>query len=241
MSDLTCVQPFERDDYPYPGQCVAIINPKSEARARRCGKPSGAHIANYFPVCVTHREYLDEEMFSSSAADLIHMQSKRIEELEREVLKAKGSAAEWRRLAHTKHGALASESYKPVPAKDSFVYFIQSGDYIKIGKADNPATRLKNMRRFGGVLAPKGVDFAELKIVGLERGGRERESELHKKFRRLRTDGEWFEANSKLVDYINGLPQISSPQWGELVLFPAVSEVVFSSLSDSESLNSRGF
>jgi len=218
------VEPFERDDYPFPGQCVAIINPKSEARARRCGKPSSIHIADHFPVCSLHREYLDDEMFNSSSADLIQMQARRIEDLERELLRMKGSAAEWRRLANAKHGNLVGESYRPVPAKDSFVYFIKGGDYIKIGKADNPGARFAQLQ-LGGVIMPEGVRPSDIKLVGIERGGFEREIELHHKFAETRVAGEWFHASGSLVAYIQALPQISSPQWGDAVRFEALLAV----------------
>jgi len=232
MQDSTQVQPFERDDYPFPGQCVAIINPKSEARARRCGKSAGTYIANHFPVCSTHRQYLDEEMFSSSSADLIHMQSKRIEELEVALLETKGSAIEWRKLAKARHGDLVDKFYRPVAARDSFVYFVQGGDYIKIGKADNPASRFSGLQR-GGVIMPDGVKPSEIKMVGLERGGHDREGELHRIFASTRVAGEWFHADEPLVEYILALPEIPSPQWGDVVRFEPIQSRSVSGLSHS--------
>lgn len=218
------MEPFERDDYPFPGQCVAIINPKSEAKSRRCGKSSSAHIADHFPVCSLHREYLDEEMFNSSSAELIQMQARCIEELESELLRARGGAAEWRRLAHAKHGNLAGESYKPVPARDSFVYFIKGGDYIKIGKADNPAARFAQLQ-LGGVIMPEGIRPADINMMAIERGGYEREIELHRKFSDTRVVGEWFHASEALAAYIQALPQISSPHWGDVGSNQALSAV----------------
>lgn len=229
---MPILEPFERDDYPFPGQCIAIINPKSEARARRCGKSAAVHIANHFPVCSAHREYLDAETFSSSSAQQIHTQSRRIEELESELRRARGSAEEWRRLAHAKHGNLAGEFYAPVAAKDSFVYFIQGGAYIKIGKANNPAARFSQLK-LGGVIMPDGVSHSEIKIVGIERGGQEREAELHRKFARARVAGEWFHSDRRLVGYIKALPEISSPQWGELVRFEPVLAGDFSGFPTS--------
>lgn len=215
------MEPFERDDYPFPGQCVAIINPRSEVKAKRCGKVAAVFVANLFPVCGRHREYLDAETFSDAANGTIIEQAGRIEDLEDDVRRERGSATEWRRLAYAKHGNLAGEAYMPVPAKDSFVYFIRGGDYIKIGKADNPAVRFAQLQ-LGGVIMPAGVRPSEIKMVGLERGGREREAELHRKFARARVAGEWFDANESLVQYIRALPEISSPQWGERVRFEPI-------------------
>lgn len=214
------MESYERDDYPYPGQCVAIINPKSETRARRCGKFSTVLIANLFPVCSRHREYLHEETFTGAAAGTIAAQAELIEELDREVWRERGSASEWRRLAQTEHGKLADEYYKPA-ARSAYVYFIQGGDYIKIGKAADPASRFAKLR-LGGVITPEGVKLSEIKMVGLERGDRDRESALHRKFARTRVAGEWFHADKHLVDYIRGLPEIPSPQWGDVVRFEPI-------------------
>jgi hypothetical protein len=52
---------FDREDYPFPSQCVAIITPKSEAKSRRCGKFAATVVANLFPACGLHREYLQED------------------------------------------------------------------------------------------------------------------------------------------------------------------------------------
>jgi hypothetical protein len=226
MDNSTHIHPFERDDYPFPGQCVAIINPKSEAKAKRCGKVASVYVANLFPVCGRHREYLDAEAFSAAANGTIMAQADVIEELEGDVRRERGSAAEWRRLALAKHGETAREAYKPVLARDSFVYFVQGGDYIKIGKADNPAYRFSRLQ-FGGVIMPEGVKPSEIKMVGLERGGHERERELHGIFAGSRVAGEWFHADESLVQYIRALPEISSPQWGELVRFEPVYSTRF--------------
>lgn len=221
MTHSTHVHPFERDDYPFPGQCVAIINPKSEARARRCGKASAVFVANLFPACGRHREYLDAETFSSASNGTIMAQDDAIEELEGDVRRERGSAAEWRRLALAKHGETARAAYKPVLARDSFVYFVQGGGYIKIGKADNPAYRFSQLLR-GGVIIPEGVKPSEIKMVGLERGGHERERELHGIFAESRVAGEWFCTDPSLVEYIRALPKIASPQWGELLRFEPI-------------------
>jgi hypothetical protein len=215
------VEPFERDDYPFPGQCVAIINPKSEVKAKRCGKVAAVFVANLFPVCGLHREYLQEETCTAASVGTIHAQAALIDELEDEIRRVKGSADEWRRLANAKHGNLAGEFYMPTVARDSFVYFIQGGDYIKIGKAVDPVSRLAQLR-LGGVIVPDGIKLSDIKMVGIERGGRDRESALHRQFSQSRVVGEWFHADPRLVDYIRGLPELLSPQWGELVLFEPV-------------------
>jgi hypothetical protein len=207
---------FDREDYPFPNQCVAILNPMSDAKARRCGRVARSHVGDHFPACAAHAQYLDPAVVDSAAALQVEANGQRIAKLESELASAKGSAAEWRRLAMAKHGEAAVKEYRPVAARDSFVYFIKGGDFIKIGKADNPAIRYKQLL-VGGVVAPDGVDFSQIQLLAVEPGGSEREGELHKKFAGLRVDGEWFSASPKLLRYIGDLPQISSPQWGELM------------------------
>lgn len=212
---------FEREDYPFPNQCVAIINASSEAKSRRCGRTAGAQAGGYFPTCAAHAQYLDDALMDSTAALLIAEHDRHTEKMLAEIADAKGSAAEWRRIALAKHGEVAIKEYRPVAARDSFVYFIRGGDYIKIGKADNPAARYKQLL-VGGVVAPAGVDFSRIQLLAVESGGIEREGALHRKFAGLRVAGEWFSAAPSLLEYIGGLPPISSPHWGDLVRFEPI-------------------
>lgn len=194
-----------RGDYPFPRQCSAIMDARSESRAKRCGKLASHIAGSYFPVCATHARYLDPDMYESALSAKIAEQSQIIEELEDVALIERGRSEEWRRLARTKHGRLADENYMPVVPQKEYVYFVRSGEYIKIGKAIQPAERVKSLR-MGGVLAPDGMDFARVELLAFEPGGYDHESKLHRRFDKLRATGEWFRAEGDLLDYISRIP-----------------------------------
>ncbi|EGQ9976511.1 GIY-YIG nuclease family protein [Vibrio vulnificus] len=67
------------------------------------------------------------------------------------------------------------------------------GLFVKIGRSKNVLTRLRNLQT---------GTFGQLVIGALEPGGSKREAELHKKFARLRRQGEWFSCNQELCDHI---------------------------------------
>lgn len=86
---------------------------------------------------------------------------------------------------------------KSVPKGDK-VYFIQENNSkaIKIGKAVDPNTRLKQLQT--------GHPY-ELKILKVISGGYKEEKKLHKLFEKYRLAGEWFEYNDELMGYIDDL------------------------------------
>lgn len=77
------------------------------------------------------------------------------------------------------------------------VYFIQQADnpasLIKIGRADHPLVRLRQIQIYCPV---------PLRIIGTLDGSSAEENRLHAQFHHLRHHGEWFEATSELLDYI---------------------------------------
>jgi hypothetical protein len=80
------------------------------------------------------------------------------------------------------------------------VYFIKdlvTGN-IKIGKAINPAKRLKSLQT---------GNPNKLVIVTTQVGGEELENELHRRFANSRISGEWFYPTKELEDYISALKQ----------------------------------
>lgn len=89
------------------------------------------------------------------------------------------------------------EDYR-IPARDghpSVIYFLRDyfrGD-IKIGTSWQFPQRLSALRTQYG---------RNLVCLGVQPGGYDRESELHRRFRPLRTRGEWFAAQPELLDYI---------------------------------------
>lgn len=76
------------------------------------------------------------------------------------------------------------------------VYFIKSGDLIKIGYTGDIEERKRNLQ----VNNPTIVEV--LKTIS---GGYAEEQELHKKFSHLNKTGEWFYAAQELLDFIQNI------------------------------------
>ena len=77
-----------------------------------------------------------------------------------------------------------------------FVYFMQDGDKIKIGRSVTPKDRARHLQL-----------HTKLKLLLTVRGDHKRETALHKKFQKYRVEGtrEWFHAMPSLLKYIAGL------------------------------------
>ena len=82
------------------------------------------------------------------------------------------------------------------------VYMIQAGENgpVKIGKAERPALRLREIQR---------LNHAKLRIIRLFEGGRAEERRLHQIFAAFRMHGEWFELTSLMLRGNFGLTPIS--------------------------------
>lgn len=76
------------------------------------------------------------------------------------------------------------------------VYFIRSGNFIKIGKANNPWKRLADFQT-------ASVD--ELKMLAIMPGDLDIEAEIHNRFRHLSNRGEWFSVSSELLVFIEAV------------------------------------
>lgn len=78
------------------------------------------------------------------------------------------------------------------------IYFIASSTSIKIGKAKNPNSRIKQLQT-------GNVDKLYLAYLEESDNDKVREKELHTLFQnsRIRKNGEWFFPSDKLVSYIN--------------------------------------
>lgn len=79
------------------------------------------------------------------------------------------------------------------------VYFITDGRYVKIGRADNPFRRLKELQTGSAGL---------LRVVCLIPGGKEMEYGLHKYFSYLNKRGEWFTTDEKMLKFIDMMNEI---------------------------------
>lgn len=75
------------------------------------------------------------------------------------------------------------------------IYFIQQGQAgpIKIGYASNPRKRLAQL---------KTANPEPLCLLGVLRGDRNREQELHHQFSDFRMEGEWFKPGDSLLTFI---------------------------------------
>lgn len=73
------------------------------------------------------------------------------------------------------------------------VYFIQCGNYIKIGHADDPERRLRELQT---------GNPNKLELLGYVSGDIVREREIHFTFADFRTDGEWFELTTDILAYL---------------------------------------
>lgn len=82
------------------------------------------------------------------------------------------------------------------PERKSFIYFIQSGGFIKIGFSSNWGGRLRSLKTSN----PNPIE-----LLALIEGTREQERELHARFQTHRAEGEWFKPAPELLDHIGGL------------------------------------
>jgi hypothetical protein len=84
-----------------------------------------------------------------------------------------------------------------------FIYFIfnQDSNAIKIGRAKNLERRIKSLQ----TSSPAKLELLKsISVQGMSEA-QDLEQSLHKKFDGLRITGEWFRAESILMDYINQL------------------------------------
>ncbi|MEZ2132531.1 MULTISPECIES: GIY-YIG nuclease family protein [unclassified Sinorhizobium] len=79
----------------------------------------------------------------------------------------------------------------------SYVYFITDGEAIKIGKANNPKSRLSGLQT---------SHHKPLRILALIPGSEETERALHWKFERHRIRGEWFKDCKEIREFIKDRP-----------------------------------
>lgn len=96
---------------------------------------------------------------------------------------------------YTTMDRLAKTSHAPA----SYVYFIQCGNFIKIGCSANPEERVNQLRRGGKALRPsvwEGNPF----LIGYVPGTKKDERGLHTDFKNLHDRGEWFRAAPELTE-----------------------------------------
>lgn len=83
------------------------------------------------------------------------------------------------------------------------VYFIRSGNYIKIGYAEQPRRRLKELQT---------GNPEKLQLLGTVPGGPDREREIHHLFNDFRVKGEWFELVTDILAYLTSQGALAKTQ-----------------------------
>lgn len=87
---------------------------------------------------------------------------------------------------------------KPQPVL-SGVYFARAGDAIKIGVSIDVRARVRGLSTSSPV---------PIELLAAMPGGVDEERALHRRFAYLRMNGEWFRAESELLDFIATLPTL---------------------------------
>ena len=72
------------------------------------------------------------------------------------------------------------------------VYFMKSGDLVKIGISIEPTSRLNQLR----------TGNPNIELIGTMWGGEIVEELLHNKFQAYWVRGEWFQLNEEIISYI---------------------------------------
>mgnify|MGYP001585986666 CR=1 FL=1 len=78
-----------------------------------------------------------------------------------------------------------------------YVYFLKAGRFIKIGKTTgSPSARISQLQT--------GCPF-HITLIAYIRGGIKEESQLHKRFKKYKTHGEWFFLDGELSEFIESI------------------------------------
>jgi hypothetical protein len=92
-------------------------------------------------------------------------------------------------------------------SRNTYVYFIQCKNYVKVGRSDNPENRLKNLQQKGNkTLRPKDItdeDMQKARIIATIHGKTMLEGFFHSKLKDRHVNGEWFVLDSytaKVID-----------------------------------------
>lgn len=83
-----------------------------------------------------------------------------------------------------------------------FVYFIQSGDFVKVGWSKQPELRVDQIRRGGRALRPTGGLPEDPKLLAYYPGTMSDEADLHRQFQSTHDQGEWFTMSPELEAHI---------------------------------------
>lgn len=94
------------------------------------------------------------------------------------------------------HKERLGKSSRTVPPKTSSVYFVRSGDRVKIGTSHKPKQRIRDLQ----IANPDGLE-----VLHTMPGTFAEERQLHKQFAAHRLHGEWFHYSDEIRAYVEGL------------------------------------
>jgi hypothetical protein len=99
-------------------------------------------------------------------------------------------------MANVPTGYLGPEHLEEDAEGGTYIYFVEAvgQERIKIGKADDPAARVRQLQTGSAV---------ELRLLAVVEGRASLEAELHSAFANDRIQGEWFRATIELREYIS--------------------------------------
>ena len=89
---------------------------------------------------------------------------------------------------------------RPISEEGGQIYFVEAGDFIKIGFTRSPESRAQKMLTD----SPH-----EIKVLHIEPGTFKQEKVFHRHFAALRVRGEWFHKNVELLEFIEERKRIS--------------------------------
>lgn len=90
--------------------------------------------------------------------------------------------------------AMGWGSSPPRPAQPGDIYFVSSGQFIKIGYTTDIVARIRTLQNGSP---------SRLVLLGIMPGTMREEAALHAKFTNAKVHGEWFRATSRLRGWIN--------------------------------------
>lgn len=110
--------------------------------------------------------------------------------------------------------------------KGPFVYYIQSGMYVKIGTSIDPYNRVKQLARGGKAKRPV-IWVGEPQLLAVEFGSAFNERMRHQQFAKYRDVGEWFLLSEELAEFIEEVQQAQTLQELALATHPTFEEMPF--------------
>lgn len=92
--------------------------------------------------------------------------------------------------------------------RDSYVYAVRFGQYVKIGTSTNPAERLRALKsnHRGGTLHPRGLTEDDVQPMFAVAGDERTEHVLHTLFDSNRVIGEWYNWTPEMDAWAQRLP-----------------------------------